>query len=206
MLDRVPGRTWRRRVFRLTRELRMESELARHGLNEAARADIAAALAGLGYATDERALLDTPFRRKRQRWATRFSDGSFPVFYSSLDAETAQAEVRHWGPSVLAKPSQPRTAYYRLFHCMFHGVAKDLRPCREAWADLVHKTDYAFCNRIGAEAIQLGLDGLVTWSARRPEGANLPVFSRASLRDSVAEELMALTYEPADRSVSLRPV
>ena len=193
MLESVPSRRRRRTVYRLACDDRLQEVISELGLPQSVGADFRNLLDEWGYDPKSAEWLDIPFRPKKRRRASRFSDGSFPVFYSSLDSETAQAEVRHWGPSVLGKPSQPRTAYYRLFHCMFHGVAKDLRPCREAWADLVHKTDYAFCNRIGAEAIQLGLDGLVTWSARRPEGANLPVFSRASLRDSVAEGLMALT-------------
>lgn len=196
----------RERVFRLARDLKLEEELARHDLDEAARNDIATALKAYGYSTDIGALLSIPFRRKRRRRATRFSDGSFPVFYGSLEPETARSEVQHWAPSFLGRPGQSRTACYRLFRCSFRGVEKDLRPYREKWPALVQGTGYAFCNRIGAEAIRLAVDGLLTWSARRPEGTNLPVFSRASLRDPVAAELVAPTYEPTSRSVSLRRV
>ncbi len=190
----------------MARDDRLQEVISELGLPQSVGADFRNLLDEWGYDPKSAEWLDIPFRPKKRRRASRFSDGSFPVFYSSLDSETAQAEVRHWGPAFLGNPRRSRTAFYRLFHCTFHGVEKDLRACRAAWPELVHETDYALCNRIGAEAIQLDVDGLVTWSARRPVGANLPVFSRASLRDPVAEGLMALTYEPADGSVSLRPL
>ena len=51
-------------------------------------------LAYSGYGAQFDELLDGPFQPKpRLRSRTRFSDGSFPVFYSSLDAVTAEAEI-----------------------------------------------------------------------------------------------------------------
>ena len=192
-------------MYRLARDRPTEEILAEHQLDPLAGDDIAADLVEFGYVVNERELLDTPFRPKRNRKPTRFSDGSFPVFYSSLSSETAEAEVRHWAPTVMGRPRQPRTTYYWLFRCTFEGVEKDLRPQIQTWSDLVHGGDYTLCNQLGAEAVELGLDGLVTWSARRRQGMNLPVFSRRSLRGPETEGLMALTYDPATGSVWLRP-
>lgn len=77
VLERVPSRMRRERVFRLARDLKLEEELARHDLDEAARNDIATALKAYGYSTDIGALLSIPFRRKRRRRATRFPMGLF---------------------------------------------------------------------------------------------------------------------------------
>ena len=50
-------------------------------------------LADSGYGAQFDELLDGPFQPKpRLRSRTGFSDGSFPVLYSSLDAATAEAE------------------------------------------------------------------------------------------------------------------
>ena len=192
-------------MYRLARDRPIEDIFAEHGLDASAGTEIVADLVEFGYALNERELLDTPFRPKRKRNPTRFSDGSFPVFYSSLDSDTAEAEVRHWTPTFMGRPGRPRTAYFRLFRCTFEGLEKDLRPHIGAWPNLVHDSDYTFCNQVGAEAVELGLDGLVTWSARRAQGANLPVFSRPSLRDPETGGLIALTYDPATGSVSVRP-
>ena len=153
------------------------------------------------------AMLDNFFERGgRLGDRTRFSDGSFPVFYSALDSATTEAEVKHWAPTFLGGPRQPRTQYRWLFRCMFEGNEKDLRRQVETWPDLVHDSDYTFCNQLGAEAVQLGLDGLVTWSVRRPQGVNVPVFSRCSLSAPETEVLVAITYDPATRLVSVRSV
>ena len=193
-------------MYRLARDRPTEEILAEHQLDPLAGDDIAADLVEFGYVVNERELLDTPFRPKRNRKPTRFSDGSFPVFYSSLDSETAEAEVRHWAPTVMGRPRQPRTTYYWLFRCTFEGDEKDLRPQIGTWPHLIHKSDYTFCNQLGAEAVQLKVDGLVTCSARRPQGTNLPVFSRRALRNPMTVRAVALTYDPATGSVSIRPV
>ena len=156
VLQSIPSRSRSRQVYRLARDRPTEEILAEHQLDPSAGDDIAADLVEFGYVVDERELLDTPFRPKRKRKPTRFSDGSFPVFYSSLSSETAEAEVRHWAPTVMGRPRQPRTTYYWLFRCTFEGVEKDLRPQIQTWPDLVHDDDYTLCNRLGAEAVELG--------------------------------------------------
>ena len=153
-------------------------------------------LAASDQGTELDELLDGPFRPKRRlRHRTRFSDGSFPVFYSSLDSATAEAEMRYWFPRYSGRPQHPRTAYYRRFSCTFDGIEKDLRTKISEWPDLVHDNDYSFCNQLGAEARRLEVDGLVTLSARH-EGANLPVFARQAVSDPELEGGVAMTYYP----------
>ena len=51
-------------------------------------------LADAGYGVQFDELLDGPFQPKLQwRSPSRFSDGSFPVLYTSLDTATAEAEI-----------------------------------------------------------------------------------------------------------------
>ena len=159
---------------------------------------------GKGDTLDE--LCDAPLRpkprlRKLGR-ATRFSAGSFPVFYSSLEAETGEAEIHHWFPTVAGKPKSRRTAYYSRFGCDYDGAAKDLRPKATRWPKLVHDNGYRFCNRLGAEAVGLGLGGLLTPSARRETGTNLPVFARSAIGNPGDSVLMAVTYGPATGNVA----
>ena len=161
-------------------------------------------LAEAGYSLDLNELLDAPFRPKRRlRRQTRFSDGSFPVFYSSLDAQTADAEVRYWFLLFRGEPKYRRTAYYRRFSCAFDGVEKDLRPKLADWPGLIHASNYAFCNQLGVEARQSGIDALVAPSARRPDGANLPVLVRHAICDPELGDLVSLTFDPDSREVSI---
>ena len=152
-------------------------------------------------------LLDGPFRRKRRfRSQTRFSDGSFPVFYSSFDAPTVESEVKHWLPSHIGQPRNPRTVYYRRFSCTFDGVEKDLRSKIKDWPQLMEGSDYTFCNQLGAEVRTLKIDALVTLSVRHKEGVNLPIFSRETIGNPRSEAFLAMTYNPTTGKVSIRDV
>lgn len=203
MLDELPTQRSTRRVFRLARDPTLDL-LTALDLDARAEAELRDALATVRGAVSVEESCDAVFRPKRRlRRRTRYSDGTFPVFYSSLEPETAEAEIRHWLPAFLGRPEKPRTAYYRRLECTFSGREKDLRAKGSEWPDLVHKTDYTLCNRLGAEARELGLDGLVVPSARHP-GANLPIFRRVAIAEADLGDVVALTYDPASSAVSVR--
>ena len=69
------------------------------------------------------------------------------------------------------------------------------RPKIDEWPDLIHDSDYTFCNQLGAEAKSLQIDGLATWSARH-EGTNVPIFERRAIGNPNLEGVIALTYHP----------
>ena len=204
MLDRLPRVESDRQVFRLASLPEDEQFLAELDLDTQGREELTELLAEAGSVARLDELLDGPFRQRRKARPSRFSDGSFPVLYTSLEAATAEAEVAHWLPTRVGSPSIPRVVYYSLFSCAFEGSEIDLRPEVEDWPELVHESDYSLCNRIGAEARSLEIDGLVTWSARRESGANVPVFSRKAVSRPSPKRLVALTYEPSSQKVSVQ--
>ena len=204
MLDGFPRVGRSRRLFRMASIEEDDRFIAELGLDGEGRGELLGLLADAGAGRDLDELLDGPFRPRPKRFASRFSDGSFPVLYTSLEAETAKAEFAHHLPSRMGNPRVPRVVYCSLFSCAFEGVEIDLRPMVGDWPDLVHDTDYAFCNRVGAEAKRLQLDGLVTRSVRRPEGSNLPVFSRKAVGRPSPEGGLAVEYDPGSRKVSVR--
>lgn len=206
MLKTLPNQRRRRQVFRFARLSMSEELLSELELDPRSGDELRELLADSGYGAHVDELLDGPFQpRLRLRRRTRFSDGSFPVLYSSLDVATAEAEIRYWFPRYGAKPQDRRTAYYQEFSCTFDGVEIDLRPKIEEWPDLVHDSDYSFCNQLGTEARHLDIDGLVTTSARC-EGVNLPVFTRRAVSDPEVGRLIAMTYDPETEDVSVRRV
>ncbi len=137
--------------------------------------------------SERSAPIKNPFR-------SRFSDGSFRVKYTSLELATAEAEVRHWLPLRAAGTRTPTQFHYSADSYQFSGITKDLRSMSGTWSGLTHPTDYSFCTQLGKEAIAQGLDGLVTPSARRAEGSNLPVFRAASLAFQSSTGTLVLTY------------
>lgn len=153
------------------------------------------------FITDDRMreLCDAPFRRRPGRrlyGKGRFSDGSFPVYYSSLEPETAEAEIQHWFPIRMGNPNRSRTAHYGRIKCMFKGVVKDLRNMQDHFPDLTHDTDYGFCNKLGTEAVKSKLDAFLTPSARRENGTNVPIFTRKSISDPQLIDWISVTYDP----------
>ncbi len=154
-------------------------------------------------------LLDAPFQPKPQLEAkyagpTRYSDGSWPVFYSALEPDTAEKEVyyRHVKP-VLGDPSKGRTAYRLSFKIRFRGEAKDLRPQVDEWPLLVHDSDYSFCQELGREAHSTDIDGLFAPSVRREGGTTVPVFSRGALSEPAALDYAAFSIEPATGEIRI---
>lgn len=138
-------------------------------------------LGGDGDATE---LLDAPLRfdPSYKPAPTRFSDGSWRVFYGALDWETAEAEV---GYHVLkAVERSVHTLFYHRMECILDGVGYDLRPQATVWPFLTNPVEaeaYPACQALAREARAAGADGFLARSARRAEGANAPVFNRTAL-------------------------
>ena len=204
LLDEIPTARNHRLIYRLANLTRDDEFLAELGLDALGEQELRALLVAAGYETSLEDLCDAPFRLKRRLVrATRYSDGSYPVFYSSLDSETAETEVAHWfSKGFGGSPQGQRSAYYQRFTCLFEGEEKDLRDKQSEWPDLVHDSNYTFCNRIGEEAVRLELDGLVVPSARRENGSNLPVFRRPSISDPKSQGLVKITLNPRTGEVA----
>ena len=198
LLDDISTVPNSRRIYRLANLPQDDEFLEELELDALGEQELRELLVAAGYGTSSEDLCDEPFRpRCHLVRATRYSDGSYPVFYSSLDPTTAEAEVAHWFRKGFGgRPQGQRSAYYQCFTCLFEGKEKDLRDKQSEWPDLLHDSDYTFCNRIGAEAVRLELDGLVVPSARQENGSNLPVFKRSAIRDPEAQSLVKITLDP----------
>ena len=212
MLESIIAETVNKRVYRMTQPRDNTDILRRYGSNEAQMTEMNELLTSRRISDDLQELCDAPFKRKpafeETGHVTRFSDGSFPVFYSSLEPETVKSEISHWIPKVMGAPKTRRTLYYVLFSCNFTGKAKDLRSKaeEEKWRDLVHENDYNFCNSLGAEAVKTGLKGLLTPSARRTGGTNVPVFCRDAINSPRECAVLAVTYDPLTEEVSMHRI
>ena len=210
MLDSIPTETVHHKVFRLATQVSVTEFLESQGLDAQGAEEVRELLRSRGLEEPPEALCDAVFWEKprlcKLGHRTRFSDGSFPVFYSSLDCRTVEAEVRHWIPRIVGDPEQQRRLYYSRFACDFNGTAKDLRTKAPYWPGLLHVDDYGFCNGLGEEAVKLSLGGFLTPSVRRQSGTNLPVFKREAISNFREVVPFAITYNPATRDVSLSPL
>jgi hypothetical protein len=101
----------------------------------------------------------------------------------------------------LVSGTQSKRVFYRRVRCQFSGQVNDLRSKTEEWAFFVADDGYDECNKIGAEAHASGIDGLLTTSARRREGTNLPVFQRGSLSGVALEGYRVFEFDPTTNDV-----
>ena len=205
MLDGIPSERNSRIVFRLSRVSANDDQfLAELNVDAVAREELVNLLSGRIPQDPIEELLDGPFRlRAKFRTKTRFSDATFPVFYSAPAVETAKAEMAYWfRKDYVGKPRRNRTPYFQSFRCRFEGLEKDLRSKARDWPNLVHESDYSFCNQLGVEAREGGVDGLVVPSARH-EGANMPIFVRHAISGPESEGIVEMTYSPDTGEVSI---
>ena len=208
LLNEIPTAHSLLPIYRLANLPRYDELLAELELDDLSEQELSALLVAADYGTSLEELCNAPFRPKRRLGhTTRYSDGSHLVFYSALESETAEAEVVHWFKKGFGgHPQGQRSAYYQRFTCWFEGQEKDLRDKQSEWPELVHDSDYTFCNRIGAEAVRLELDGLVVPSARRENGSNLPVFKRSAVRDPEAQDLVKITIDSRTGEIAIATV
>ncbi|MGH6901399.1 MAG: RES family NAD+ phosphorylase [Geminicoccaceae bacterium] len=210
MLEGIPTFQADHRIYRYANPVAFESMLAEMGLDAADVEEILGFLGEIRGGADGQRLLDAPFAPKpqleaRKIAATRFSDGSLRVLYSSLEPETAELEVMHWYADAAIGGSR-RVAYYNRFRCRFRGSAADLRPRAGDWPFLIDDGDeaYARCQALAREAIELRVAGLLTPSARRADGTNLPVFRRQALAEPEIIGVVAFSRHASTGEVMVR--
>ncbi len=122
--------------------------------------------------------IDWPFKH----WQTsRFSDGSFGVWYGSESVETTVYETAyHWYRGLLSDAGFEQEAVIaerKVYWVTCNAALLDLRQVTDAHPDLLHPSDYMFCQTVGSRIHREGHPGLLTQSVRRPAGENLVIFN-----------------------------
>ena len=140
-------------------------------------------------------LIDRPFEDAQwfnaiqwpfKHWQTsRFSDGSFGVWYGSESVETTVYEsAYHWHRGLLSDAGFEQMAVIaerKVYWVACNAALLDFRQAAERQPDLLHLSDYTFCQAVGSRIHREGHPGLLTQSVRRPAGENLAIFNPAVL-------------------------
>jgi hypothetical protein len=136
-------------------------------------------------------LIDRPFEDAQwfnaiawpfKHWqASRFSDGTYGVWYGSDSVETTVYEsVYHWYKGLLCDAGFDRQeviAERKVYWVACGAALLDLRAASNEHPDLLHPSDYSFCQSVGARIHREGHPGLLTPSVRRSAGENVVVFN-----------------------------
>lgn len=119
-----------------------------------------------------------PFKHWQQ---SRFSDGTFGVWYGSESVETTVWEsAYHWFRGLLCDAGFEReivVAERKVYWVACGAALLDFRQAAVEHSDLLHPTDYAFAQSIGARIHREGHPGLLIQSVRWPTGENVAIFN-----------------------------
>ena len=194
----------RRPVFRNIKSVRVSQDLwddlAVDGLSADAVGALAQKLDALvkpAFYGSTKPIIDRPFEEAiwfeavaypfRHLQASRFSDGSFGVWYGSSSLETTVHETAyHWFVDFLRDAQFERedvVGERKVFEVGLSAALLDIRTLADQMPALVDATDYSVCQSIGAQIHREGHPGLVTRSARHVMGENLAIFNPVVLAD-----------------------
>lgn len=113
--------------------------------------------------------------------SSRFSDGSHGVWYGSESVETTVHESSyHWYRGLLGDAGFERmtvVAERKVYSVTCGAALLDFREAVDEYLDLLHPSDYGFCQSVGARIHREGHPGLLTRSVRRPAGENVAIFN-----------------------------
>lgn len=117
-----------------------------------------------------------------KHWQTsRFSDGTYGVWYGSESVETTVYEsAYHWHRTLLSDAGferLPVLAERKVYSVACAAALLDLRKAAQHYPDLLHPSDYTLCHAVGARLQREGHPGLISQSARRREGENIAIFN-----------------------------
>jgi hypothetical protein len=126
---------------------------------------------------DEPEWADGPFLAGN--WGgSRFSDGSFGVYYAGMDPETCLDEVAHHQTRYLQEHGAPGMRIHLMsIRSTVSGDFVDVRKGHPA----LHRSSHTVSRTFGVRAWRAGADGIAYRSVRHPGGECLAVFKRACI-------------------------
>ena len=127
---------------------------------------------------------------------TRFSDGSYGVYYAAQRLETAIREtVYHLEKRLRAGRAVPDDMDQRVYVGRIKGAFVDLAGDPDAAAPLMAPDDYGPSQRFGALVRQAGRDGILFESVRHPGHRALAVFIPPRVSPPVQERHLRYDWD-----------
>ncbi|MEJ8796220.1 RES family NAD+ phosphorylase [Trinickia caryophylli] len=115
---------------------------------------------------------------------SRFSDGSYGVFYCAREARTAIAETRYHAANFLAATQEPpMRQQMRLYSVIARGQVVDLRGEPSLDPAVLSPSDYTAGRALGREVRDAGASGIAYPSVRDAGGECLAALKTTILRD-----------------------
>lgn len=116
-------------------------------------------------------------------WPSRFSNGSFGVYYAAGERETAIAETRFHRARLLAESEAPPALLpLAAFTATLNGQLHDLRGMRRVLPKVYDRDDYSTSQKLGRALNAHGSNGVAYESVRREGGQCFGIFRPSVLR------------------------
>jgi hypothetical protein len=127
---------------------------------------------------------------------SRFSDGSWGVYYAAQDLDTAIAEVSHHRAVFLARTAEPAIDVdLRLVSATLDAALHDLRPLRRSRPAVYDPAGYTASRPLGAALRAAGSPGVLYHSVRRAGGLCAGVFRPRALKAAREAAHIALHWD-----------
>jgi hypothetical protein len=127
---------------------------------------------------------------------SRFSDGSYGVYYAAQDLDTAVAEVSHHRAVFMARTQEPPIDIdLRLIVASLDAKLHDLRGQRRSAPQLYDPVDYRAGRALGRQLRQAGSWGVLYHSVRHRGGLCAGVFRPRALQPARESAHIALHWD-----------
>jgi hypothetical protein len=127
---------------------------------------------------------------------SRFSDGSYGVYYAAHDLDTAIAEVSHHRAVFLARTVEAAIDIdLRLITAPLNAPLHDLRGLRSSQPALYDPADYGAARALGRTLREAGSWGVLYHSVRRRGGLCVGLFRPRALKPGKAGAHIALHWD-----------
>jgi len=129
-------------------------------------------------------------------YGSRFTDGSFGVFYAGRTLDTAIAETKHHREAFLRATSEARIELdMRVYAVDLDAVLHDIRRMRDTMPEIYDPDSYAASQSLAIEIRNSGSSGLAYDSVRNPGGECVAIFRPRVLANCRQERHLTYVWD-----------
>jgi hypothetical protein len=135
-------------------------------------------------------------------YGSRFTDGSFGVFYAGRTLETAIAETKYHREAFLRATSEPRIELdMRVYAVDLDAVLHDIRGMRDTMLGIYDPSSYTASQALAIEIRNSGSSGFAYDSVRKPGGECVAIFKPRVLSNCRQERHLTYVWDGSSISI-----
>lgn len=129
-------------------------------------------------------------------YGSRFTDGSFGVFYAGRTLDTAIAETKHHREAFLRATNEPRIELdMRVYAVDLDAELHDIRAMKDIMPRIYDPDSYAASQSLAIEIRTSGSSGLAYDSVRNPDGECVAIFKPRVLSNCRQERHLTYVWD-----------